>query len=119
MPTDPLALRARQVSATTYTHGHEPAVVAAHGTRTVSNSAPRLGPRLRGGMAVLDVGCGPQSPAHEIVLGDAAALARRQFAVALGFATGLWALTLAGYGVVMVERGAWVRAALAAVGALP
>lgn len=61
MPTDPLALRARQVSATTYTHGHEPAVVAAHGTRTVSNSAPRLGPRLRGGMAVLDVGCGPGS----------------------------------------------------------
>ncbi len=73
----------------------------------------------RAAQAVLDVGCGPQSPAHEIVLGDAAALARRQFAVALGFATGLWALTLAGYGVVMVERGAWVRAALAAMGALP
>ena len=61
MTTDPPVGRARQFAATTYTHGHEPAVVAAHGARTAANSAPRLVPRLRGGMTVLDVGCGPGS----------------------------------------------------------
>ncbi len=44
-----------------YTHGHEPAVVAAHAARTAANSAPRLVPLLQPGWSVLDVGCGPGS----------------------------------------------------------
>lgn len=42
-----------------YTHGHAPAVLASHGTRTAADSAAYLLPHLAQGMAVLDVGCGP------------------------------------------------------------
>jgi len=44
-----------------YTHGHSPSVVRAHAVRTAASSAAYLLPRLRPGMAVLDVGCGPGS----------------------------------------------------------
>jgi SAM-dependent methyltransferase len=44
-----------------YTHGHHPVVVAAHGKRTAAEAAAFLLPRLRPGMSLLDVGCGPGS----------------------------------------------------------
>lgn len=44
-----------------YTHGHHPAVVAAHSQRTAAEAAAFLLPELRPGMSVLDVGCGPGS----------------------------------------------------------
>jgi ubiquinone/menaquinone biosynthesis C-methylase UbiE len=44
-----------------YTHGHHPAVLAAHGARTAQNSAAFLLPHLRADHRVLDVGCGPGS----------------------------------------------------------
>jgi len=43
----------------TYTHGHHESVLRSHRWRTAENSAAYLLPRLRRGMAVLDVGCGP------------------------------------------------------------
>lgn len=42
-----------------YTHGHQESVLRSHRWRTAENSAAYLLPRLRRGMAVLDVGCGP------------------------------------------------------------
>jgi SAM-dependent methyltransferase len=42
-----------------YTHGHHESVLRSHRTRTVENSAAYLIPRLRPGLTVLDVGCGP------------------------------------------------------------
>jgi 2-polyprenyl-3-methyl-5-hydroxy-6-metoxy-1,4-benzoquinol methylase len=45
----------------TYTHGHDDAVLRSHRWRTVANSAAYLVDRLRPGMSVLDVGCGPGS----------------------------------------------------------
>lgn len=42
-----------------YTHGHHESVLRSHRWRTAHNSAGYLLPRLRRGMAVLDVGCGP------------------------------------------------------------
>ena len=44
---------------TRYTHGHSPAVLASHAHRTAADSAARLLPRLRPGLDLLDVGCGP------------------------------------------------------------
>jgi len=46
---------------TRYTHGHEEAVLASHGTRTAATSAAYLLPHLSPGMNLLDVGCGPGS----------------------------------------------------------
>jgi ubiquinone/menaquinone biosynthesis C-methylase UbiE len=43
----------------TYTHGHHQAVLRSHRWRTVENSAAYLIPRLRPGLSLLDVGCGP------------------------------------------------------------
>lgn len=43
----------------TYTHGHHESVLRSHAWRTAENSAAHLLPRLRPGLAVLDVGCGP------------------------------------------------------------
>ncbi len=43
----------------TYTHGHPERVVASHASRTVADSAVFLVPRLRPGMRLLDLGCGP------------------------------------------------------------
>jgi SAM-dependent methyltransferase len=43
----------------TYTHGHHDAVLRAHRWRTADNSAAHLLPRLRPGLRLLDVGCGP------------------------------------------------------------
>jgi SAM-dependent methyltransferase len=45
--------------AETYTHGHAESVLRSHRWRTVENSAAYLLPRLRPGIDVLDVGCGP------------------------------------------------------------
>lgn len=43
----------------TYTHGHSESVLRSHRWRTAENSAGYLLPRLRPGMTLLDVGCGP------------------------------------------------------------
>jgi 2-polyprenyl-3-methyl-5-hydroxy-6-metoxy-1,4-benzoquinol methylase len=43
----------------TYTHGHAEPVLQSHRWRTAENSAAYLLPSLRGGMDLLDVGCGP------------------------------------------------------------
>ena len=42
-----------------YTHGHHDSVLRSHRWRTVDNSAAYLSPRLRPGLTLLDVGCGP------------------------------------------------------------
>ncbi|HSJ33505.1 MAG TPA: methyltransferase domain-containing protein [Acidimicrobiia bacterium] len=42
-----------------YTHGHHDSVLRSHRWRTVANSAAYLVPRLRPGLDLLDVGCGP------------------------------------------------------------
>jgi SAM-dependent methyltransferase len=42
-----------------YTHGHHESVLRSHRWRTAENSAGYLLPRLRPGMRLLDVGCGP------------------------------------------------------------
>lgn len=44
-----------------YTHGHAPAVLASHGTRTAADSAAYLVPELTPEMSLLDIGCGPGS----------------------------------------------------------
>ena len=43
----------------TYTHGHAEPVLESHRWRTAENSAAHLLPRLRPGLDLLDVGCGP------------------------------------------------------------
>ena len=43
----------------TYTHGHQEPVLRSHRWRTAENSAAYLLDRLRPGMDLLDVGCGP------------------------------------------------------------
>lgn len=45
----------------TYTHGHHSSVLRSHAARTAENSAGYLLPRLKPGMNLLDVGCGPGS----------------------------------------------------------
>jgi len=55
----------------TYTHGHHASVVGQHARRTAEQDAAFLLPRLRPGMDLLDVGCGPGS----ITLGLARAVA--------------------------------------------
>jgi ubiquinone/menaquinone biosynthesis C-methylase UbiE len=42
-----------------YTHGHHESVLRSHRTRTAANSAAYLLDRLRPGLDLLDVGCGP------------------------------------------------------------
>ena len=42
-----------------YTHGHGPAVLAGRSRCTATDSAAYLLPRLRAGLDLLDVGCGP------------------------------------------------------------
>lgn len=42
-----------------YTHGHHASVVGQHARRTAERDAAYLLPRLRPGMGLLDVGCGP------------------------------------------------------------
>ncbi|MBV8462636.1 MAG: methyltransferase domain-containing protein [Acidimicrobiales bacterium] len=44
---------------TRYTHGHHESVLRSHRWRTAANSAAYLLPRLRPGLSLLDVGCGP------------------------------------------------------------
>lgn len=43
----------------TYTHGHGESVLQSHSWRSAKNSAGYLIPHLRGGLDLLDVGCGP------------------------------------------------------------
>ena len=43
----------------TYTHGHHASVVGQHARRTAEVEAAYLLPRLRPGMRLLDIGCGP------------------------------------------------------------
>jgi len=45
----------------TYTHGHQPAVVAQHVRRTAQTCSAYLLPHLGGSDRILDVGCGPGS----------------------------------------------------------
>jgi ubiquinone/menaquinone biosynthesis C-methylase UbiE len=54
-----------------YTHGHHESVVGQHRKRTAAEAAAFLLPHLRGGMRLLDIGCGPGS----ITLGLADAVA--------------------------------------------
>ena len=42
-----------------YTHGHHSSVVSRHAQRTAEGAAAYLLPRLRPGMRLLDIGCGP------------------------------------------------------------
>src|SRR4051794_37777654 len=42
-----------------YLHGHHESVLRSHRWRTADNSAAYLLPRLRSGMSLLDIGCGP------------------------------------------------------------
>lgn len=49
----------RCMSGDVYTHGHHPAVVRSHASRTAENSAGYLLDRLRSGQRLLDLGCGP------------------------------------------------------------
>jgi ubiquinone/menaquinone biosynthesis C-methylase UbiE len=42
-----------------YTHGHHDSVLRSHRWRTAGNSAGYLLPRLRPGLSLLDIGCGP------------------------------------------------------------
>ncbi len=44
-----------------YSHGHQPAVLVSHGTRTAAASCAYFLHRLSPGMRVLDLGCGPGS----------------------------------------------------------
>lgn len=44
---------------TRYTHGHHESVLRSHRWRTAQNSAAYLLPRLKPGLSLLDVGCGP------------------------------------------------------------
>src|SRR3954451_6443557 len=50
---------AGRMASETYTHGHPASVLRSHRWRTAENSAAYLLPRLRPGLDVLDVGCGP------------------------------------------------------------
>ncbi|NJP65388.1 class I SAM-dependent methyltransferase [Streptomyces spiramenti] len=47
------------MSDTVYTHGHQEPVLRSHRRRTAEDSAGYLLPRLRPGLSLLDVGCGP------------------------------------------------------------
>ncbi|MEE1926936.1 methyltransferase domain-containing protein [Streptomyces sp. TRM 70351] len=49
-----------------YTHGHHESVLRSHRWRTAENSAAYLLPRLRAGLALLDVGCGPGTITAEL-----------------------------------------------------
>ena len=88
----------------TYTHGHADSVLRSHRWRTVENSAGYLGPHLREGLDVLDVGCGPGTITVDLArrvapgrvvgldvaaapLGEARALADRE-GVEVAFAVG-------------------------------
>ncbi|QDZ22591.1 methyltransferase [Chloropicon primus] len=52
-------MKCRGLKRDVYTHGHHASVVSQHAGRTAQNSAAFLLPRLRDGLTVLDVGCGP------------------------------------------------------------
>jgi cyclopropane fatty-acyl-phospholipid synthase-like methyltransferase len=45
----------------TYSHGHHESFLTSHGARTANNSAAYLLTRLKPGVKLLDVGCGPGS----------------------------------------------------------
>ncbi|MEZ5321926.1 MAG: methyltransferase domain-containing protein [Microthrixaceae bacterium] len=49
-----------------YLHGHHASVLRSHRWRTAENSAAFLLPRLRQGMRLLDVGCGPATITDEL-----------------------------------------------------
>ena len=49
-----------------YLHGHHESVLRSHRWRTAENSAGYLLPRLRSGMTLLDVGCGPGTITAEL-----------------------------------------------------
>lgn len=61
-----LALVGVSSSEPRYTHGHHESVLRSHRWRTVSNSAGYLAPKLRSGMALLDVGSGPGTITAEL-----------------------------------------------------
>ncbi len=52
--------------AETYGHGHDVAVVFAHGRRTIADSAAYFAPHLAPGMHLIDIGCGPGSITCEL-----------------------------------------------------
>jgi ubiquinone/menaquinone biosynthesis C-methylase UbiE len=69
-----------------YTHGHDGSVLASHRSRTAADSAAYLVPRLRAGMRLLDVGCGPGTISVDLASlvapGEAIALDREESVLA-------------------------------------
>ncbi len=63
-----------------YTHGHHESVLRSQRWRTAENSAGYLLPKLRPGMVVLDIGCGPGTitidPARVVAPGPVAGIDR-------------------------------------------
>jgi SAM-dependent methyltransferase len=87
----------------TYTHGHHDSVLRSHRWRTAANSAAYLLSRLRPGLDLLDVGCGPGT-----LTADLARLVAPGRVVALDAAAGVLAearATLADLGNVEVVAG--------------
>jgi ubiquinone/menaquinone biosynthesis C-methylase UbiE len=79
-----------------YTHGHHSAVLRSHRSRTATNSAAYLVPRLRPGLDLVDVGCGPGT-----ITADLAALVAPGRVTAIDASAGV----LAGARQVATERG--------------
>jgi SAM-dependent methyltransferase len=88
-----------------YTHGHHESVLRSHRSRTAANSAGYLLARLRPGLDLLDVGCGPGTITADLaelvapgrvvavdseptVLDDARAVARERGITNITFAVG-------------------------------
>lgn len=67
-----------------YTHGHHDSVLQSHRWRTAANSCAYLLPRLRPGLRLLDVGCGPGT-----ITADLAALVAPGTVVAVDAAAGI------------------------------
>ncbi|GAB2959116.1 methyltransferase domain-containing protein [Amycolatopsis acidiphila] len=74
-----------------YTHGHHEAVLRSHSVRTAENSAGYLLPRLRAGLSLLDVGCGPGTITADlaglVAPGEVTAVEPTEEALALGTRT--------------------------------
>ena len=71
-----------------YTHGHHESVLRGHQRRTAEDSAAYLVPRLKPGLSVLDIGCGPGTITADLaaLVAPGAVLAVDQFADVLNVA---------------------------------
>ncbi|MBX3638603.1 MAG: hypothetical protein KF683_24800 [Rubrivivax sp.] len=66
----------------------------------------------RAAQQVLEIGLGPATPEHGLLLGGGVEVAGRQWRHTLAFAIGLVVLAVAAHGVVLGAGGAWVRKGL-------